>query len=93
MGSVGETPPCTVRWLRGGRSREAGAPSSAVGRSVAKTRAQPCMWGPSARHVKVLSDRGCGHEHPEEVDFKAQSDLFLAVACSTLLLFYPQTFH
>ena len=36
-GSVGETPPGTVFWLRGGRSREAGGPSSAVGRSVAKT--------------------------------------------------------
>ena len=36
-GGIGETPPSTVCWLRGGLGREAGGPSSAVGRSVAKT--------------------------------------------------------
>ena len=36
-GGTGETPPSTVCWLRGGLGREAGGPSSAVGRSVAKT--------------------------------------------------------
>lgn len=50
------------------------------------------MWGPSAQHMKVLSDRGCGHEHPEELDFKAQSDLFLAVACSSLFYFTHRHF-
>lgn len=87
-GGVGETPPCTVCWLRGGLGK-LGDPALLWGGLWPRPELRPCMWGPRARQVKVFSDRGCGHEHPEELDFKAQSDIFLAVACSTLLLFYP----